>query len=118
MYLIEAPTSIADRYEKKFSPEIQQAVQNHFLAIFGPPNEIVYEKWVITFQASARVQEELKSRVDQIQIHMLRDFILKEVLPTISQWRAHPNTATTALPTDRWLLGLIDQFKRSGLISG
>ena len=46
MYLIEAPKSIADRYEKKFSSEILQAVQNHFLAIFDPPNEIVYEKWV------------------------------------------------------------------------
>jgi hypothetical protein len=120
MFLIDNPGKVAERYAKKFSQNVMRAVQTRFGQIFGArvSERIVYEKWVISFQASTGVQAALRESIPGIQIHLLRDFVLKRVLPAIKRWRDPPHTKMTTLPGDKWLLDLIDRFERYGIIAG
>jgi hypothetical protein len=119
MYLIAAPKDVAKRYVEKFSQQIESAVRTHFARIFGESaaQDAIYEKWVITCGASQPVKGALATAVPNVRIYMLNDFVRNELLPCIEEWRKPPNTKTTTLPADRWLLGLIDHFSRSGLLS-
>ncbi len=119
------PAATAQRYTEKFSPGVRQAVRNYFDPIFGGnvAQNANYERWVITCQASAPVQNALNQALPAqppglpaIQIRLLHDFVLNEVLPSITNWRQPPNTNHTELPTDKWLLQLIDHLTRCGVI--
>jgi hypothetical protein len=116
MQLIDNPKKVAERYSKKFSPEIKLAVQAHFAKIFGArvSEQAVYEKWVISSQPGAPVQAALREKIQGIQIHFLRNFVLEEVLPTIKRWK---EPSYKQLPRDKWLLHMIDRFEHLGFIS-
>lgn len=113
------PEQVATSYSGKFSSNIEERVRGHFAKIFGDrvPEQVIYEKWVITFRPSAPVQAALRSCIPGIQIWILSDFVLNEVLPAIKRYREPPHTKTTQLPADKWLLHLIDWFKNCDLIS-
>ena len=119
MYLIQGPEPQAKKYRDKFSEKIEKAVRKHFVSIFGESlvKEAKYEKWVICCQASRSVRQRLKEEIPEIKIKMFDEFVLKDVLCSIEQFRMSPNKNTTSLPADKWLLGLIDQLKRLDLIS-
>jgi len=120
MFLNDNSEKVVERYSKKFSREITQAVRTRFGQIFGArvSERVVYEKWVISLQVGADVQAALRKNIHGIQIHLLRDFVLKSVLPAITRFRELPHTNMTTLPGDKWLLDLIDRFQRYGLIAG
>lgn len=119
MYLIQGPCEVAKKYAAKFSPEVQQAVWDHFSRNFSAyqPQEALYEKWLITFRPSACVRTELEKAIPGIQIQELTNFVRYDVLSAIERWRERPKTKMSALPTDKWLLQMIDMFKHFGLIS-
>ena len=119
MYLADKPEKVAERYSKKFSSEIEKAVRTRFGQIFGPcmSKQAKYEKWVIGIYMSDNVQNALRKGIPEIQIHLLKDFIRKHVLPAISKWRAPPHTNTTAIPADKWLLHMTDSFRYVRLIA-
>lgn len=120
MTLIDNPKKVAERYAStKFSPAIEKAARTRFGAIFGAPasKQAVYEKWVIGLFASDNIQNELRARIPNVKIYLLRNFLLEIVLPAIKRWRTEPpNKSTTTLPPDKWLLDLIDRFNHFDLI--
>jgi hypothetical protein len=119
MHLNDGPEKVAARYAAKFAPKIEERVRRHFVQIFGDrvPQQVIYERWVVTFRPSAAVQTALRRSIPEIQICILRDFVLKEVLPAIKRYREPPHTNTTQLPADKWFLHLIDWFENCDLIS-
>jgi hypothetical protein len=116
---LAGPEKVAARYSAKFGSRIEERVRSHFVEIFGDrvPEQMVYEKWVITFRPSARVQAALRRSMPGIQIWILRDFVLNEVLPAIKRYRRPPHKKRTQLPADKWLLHLIDWFMDCHLIN-
>ena len=119
MFLIDAPKKVAGRYAKKFSPDIQKKVRDHFKNIFGDKrsDNAVYEKWIITLQASQKTKDELKDAIKDVKICMLNDFVLGDVLATIQRWNKQFRTESTAMPADKWLLHLLDGFRRAHLLA-
>lgn len=100
------PEKEAARYAGKFSAGVRKAVEDHFHQIFGSiPNDVTYEKWIITFRPSDRIRKKLEDQ--GIRMITLRDFVSLEVLPAIKNWK---RTETTQLPFDKWLLHMIDWF--------
>ena len=118
MYLIGNPKQQAERYKSKYSEEIEGAVRKHFSLIFGASatQEAKYEKWVICCYVTGPGMTKMKKTIPEVQICQLREFVFREILPSIERWREPPNTKTTTLPADKWLLSLIDHFKRFDLI--
>jgi hypothetical protein len=117
MHLIQGPEKDAARYLAKFSQDIQTAVQDRFVEIFGAYEQVEYEKWVITFRPSPRTYAALTEAIPGIRICILSNFVFMEVLPAIKRWRDASNKKTTQLPADKWLLHLIDCFDYFELIS-
>ena len=66
---------------------------------------------------SDNVQNALRKKIPEIQMHLLKDFIWNHVLPAIGKWQAPPNKNTTAIPADKWLLHMSDSFRYVGLIA-
>lgn len=120
MWLINGPIQVAKRFRKKFSEKIEDAVREHFAAIFSPDlaTHAGYEKWVVTCNQPSR---EVIESLGPAQHRELRDFVLSEVLPAIKQWKHLPKgktkTSVRELPADKWLLQLIGHFERLGLIA-
>lgn len=110
-----------ERYANHFNLEIERAVRGRFDNIFGErmSKQAKYEKWLITFRPGADVRDALEKSVQEIRIVALSDFISTEVRPAIKRWREKsPNTETTQVPGDKWLLHLIDRFEHFGLLAG
>ena len=119
MFLIDAPDTVAERYARKFS-ETESEVRSHFENVFGvgQSDRDVYEKWVITFQASENVQKALREVEPGVKIYFLKDFIRNEVLETIRKWKSRqPHPKTAGLPTDKCLLDVINRFEHFGLLT-
>jgi hypothetical protein len=118
MHLIENPEKQAARYKAKYSDAIEDAVRKHFSLIFGASAalEAKYEKWVICCQVSVPGKTVMKEKIPEVQLYQLREFVFREVLPSIERWREPPNTKKTTLPADKWLLSLIDSFKQFKLM--
>jgi hypothetical protein len=124
MGLAQGAQQVKKKFEEKFQAKVQDAVRGYFACVFGrdavfgsdAAEAAKYEKWVITsWPVSQAVRTALTEAVEGIEIHELKDFVLKEVLGSIEQFQEH-HKKTTQLPGDRWLLGLIHHFKRCGLI--
>ena len=115
MWLIQGPEDVKKKFKEKFSKEIENAVRDYFKPVFGDAvvRRAVYEKCVITCQASKNVRYALAEAVPGIQIHMFKDFITT-VVNTIRDKKPKP---TTMLPSDKWLLHMIDQFSRDRLLN-
>jgi hypothetical protein len=58
----------------------------------------------------------MRKTIPEVKIYQLKEFVFGEVLPSIERWREPPNTKATTLPSDKWLLSLIDHFKRFNLM--
>lgn len=118
MHLIDKPEKVAERYSKKFSPKIEQAVRKRFGQIFGceMSEKANYQKYIVCINVSENVYSAL-DKIHDVKIRRLADFIREDVLPSIDAWRAH-HTKTTQIPADKWLLHMIDWFRYVGLIAG
>lgn len=119
MFLIDGPEKMAQRYAQKFSQKVETEVRNRLGKIFNicEPDRIIYRKVIITFQASKNVLGALRDVIPDVEIRFLKKFILNNVLTTVRKWRDPPHTKATAMPADKWLLDLIDRFRRYGLLT-
>jgi len=118
-FLNQDPEQQAERYKRKFSDKVQKAVREHFSFIFGSKeaNEAMYEKWVICCGVGKLGTEKMKQAISDLRIYQIKKFVFKDVIPTIERYRQPPNTKTTTLPADKWLLCLLDRFRQFDLIN-
>jgi len=122
MWLTHGPKNVTERFTKKFSKLIEDAVRTHFALIFGPDfatrEKAHYEKWVVTCNRPSDEVIEALHVAGADQHLKLEGFVLTKVLPAIKQWKHRPTgkTKTRELPADKWLLELIDHFEHWGLV--
>ncbi len=116
MWLIQGPKDVAKKFAAKFHEGIKDAVRNHFVPIFGEEavRQATYEEWVITYQASKRVEFALSEAAPGVQLRKFNDFVLKDVLPAIEEWRQEKGVA---LPPDFWLLQMMETLRYHGLLA-
>jgi hypothetical protein len=116
MWIADGAESAGNRFRKKFSEPVQNEVRRYFRRVFDMHlvQQAEYQKWVVTCgKPSAAVQVALKGAVPDIQIYGFKDFVAM-VLLTINESKRTPSAM---LPSDKWLLHMIDQFRRDQLLS-
>jgi hypothetical protein len=116
MALAQGPHNAVSSFKGKFSEDVEGEVRKYFSQIFGEAAEdkerTEYQKWLITCSDSVIVRRALEAEFPGIQVHILKRFLSEMVLPTIRRWKRGKSRAT--LPSDKWLLHMIDVFDRYG----
>jgi hypothetical protein len=114
MWLAQGRVKAVSSFDRKFSELVEIKVREYFSHIFGEAakdkERTEYQRWLITCADNVSVRRALEAR--GIQVHILKRFLFETVLPTIERWKLGKPSAT--LPSDKWLLHLIDVFNRFG----
>jgi hypothetical protein len=117
MWLSQSPDKAAKSFKGKFSDDVERTVRNHFRRIFGEQAEYAeYQKWLITCADNANVRSILEASISGIKIHILKEFLFEYVLRAIENWKQGKQTMT--LPSDKWLLHMIDVMEGRMIIAG
>jgi hypothetical protein len=115
MWLAQGPGDTVTRFAGKFSEPVETRVRKHFSQIFGEAADdkelTKYQKWLIICRDNVSVRRNLEAQIPGIQVHILKRFLFETVLPTITRWKRGPYAT---LPSDKWLLHMIDVFDHTG----
>lgn len=118
---IEAGANSIKSLQKKFSNKVCDTVKEYFQERLNFSDEVNYQKIYLPGYCN----EPIIKRATEIGITVkkLPDFICKDILQTIKDWKQNPphrprtrNRDIITLPEGHWLLCLIDSFKYRKLL--
>jgi hypothetical protein len=120
-WLAQAPTDVVASYSRKFSQPIEDGVKQEFRRVLGfqPTQQIDYTQWIVSGSISQNVRLGLATALPAARILQLDEFFNGFVLPAIGNWKQVRNSARGNLPTlpsDKWLLQLIESLQGCGLL--
>jgi hypothetical protein len=101
------------RIQEKFTPARQQGVRKFLEQSFGSALSWDYRCRYIAVYVSQRQLNELPSRLSDIRLQAFDDFILQDVLPTLSPYVLWVKT----VPEGLWLLGMLSYLQAKKMLA-